>query len=196
MHSSMYVIIGRTGDIETAVARALAPFDEARALPRYKVRLSLDVTRTLAEHYQIPRENRRALAKHVKVWTGYQGGLDQFGIFYWTTSNPDGEWDWYIIGGRWDGYVQGKRTGRDPFDKHLAQDNVVTTEELLASPLIDRLPHGLVTPTGQWIARSGVSHTGLGYHFWETKLASWHRQVRRMLKAFPGHRIVCVDIHC
>jgi hypothetical protein len=121
--------------------------------------------------------------------------VDQWGLFYWTRFNPDGRWDWYVIGGRWDGYIHGQQTNHDPFDENLALHNVVTTEELLATKLTDRLPHGVVTPTGQWIACSEVIHNSHGFYFREVKTDTWQRQVRRVLKAFPRHRVVCVDVH-
>ena len=107
MHSCVYVLIGPDThtDIRTLVAQAMAPFDENRTVPLYKLRLPESGVRAIAEHFKLPATDLDAIAFKLPQWMGYCGGVDEFGLYMAVNRNPDAKWDWYEIGGRWDGYL-------------------------------------------------------------------------------------------
>ena len=198
MHSCVYVIIGpntntNTNDIEAAVAKALAPFDEALTVPPYKVHLSSSCIRAMAEHYKVPETDLKQLAGKMQDWMRCPGGVDELGLFATWTSNPDGKWDWYEIGGRWDGLV----TGRKRPNSDVLRNNSIRTSTLLrARDFSARIPFSIVTPTGEWVERSTFETTSTGWYTRETPTDVWTAHVRRILAAFPMFRVVCVDTHC
>ena len=85
----------------------LAPFDENTTTgPR---REYLDKRRrvTMAAEYGIAdSDDLAALAAHVEDWTGYDGGVDDHGLYILDTTNPDAKWDWYTVGGRRRGFFK------------------------------------------------------------------------------------------
>jgi hypothetical protein len=140
MHYCTFVIIGPKGDPDALVAGALAPFDEALAVPPYREYLQpFDIER-MASHYTLDQRDLEALAQRMNEWTGRPGGVDERGLYFTTTNNPEGRWDWYEIGGRWNGLL--KRASR----------NVISTRALRKSPdLKDLLPYYVLTPDGTWL---------------------------------------------
>lgn len=194
MHSCVYVFIGpNTNDIETAVAKALAPFDEALTIPPYKIHLSSSGIRAMAEHYKLPETDLKQLAEKMQEWMGCPGGVDEFGLFAIQTSNPLGKWDWYEIGGRWDGLI----TGRKQPTSDVLRNNCIRASTLLtARDFAKRIPFAVLTPTGEWVERSTFVTTFTGWYTRETPADDWSAHVRRILEAFPAFRVVCVDTHC
>jgi hypothetical protein len=87
-----------------AVCAALDPFDENREVDAH-----LEITAAeIAQHAEFQKfwaklqaENpQQSFAQAVQGWWG--GQLDSQGNL-WSTWNPDGRWDWWVIGGRWAG---------------------------------------------------------------------------------------------
>jgi hypothetical protein len=153
MHYCTFVIIGPKGDPDALVAGALAPFDEALAVPPYREYLQpFDIER-MASHYKLDRNDLNALAERMKHWTGRPGGVDQRGLYFATTNNPQCRWDWYEIGGRWSGFL--KRASR----------NVISTRALRKSPdLKDLLPYYVLTPDGTWLEHEPLRSPIRGGH--------------------------------
>lgn len=155
--------------------------------------MSDSAARAIGEHFQIPQARLAILARKLPECMGCEGGVDSDGLFVWQHTKPDGMWDWYVIGGRWDGIIHGRRTEHDPYDGNRAIENTVAVEELLKSPLKKRLPYGLLIPTGEWLAGENFVFGPDGIQ--DRRDPKWGRQVRRTLRAFPVHRVVCIDIH-
>jgi hypothetical protein len=194
MHSCVYVIIGHTGDSETLVTEALAPFDDDLTVTPYKLHIPQSGARAIAEHYHLSETDLPALAEKMHDWMRCPGGVDRLGLFAMKSYNPDGRWDWYEIGGRWDGFIHGKSL--KSVRRKNADENLIAVSELLsARDSKDRLPHDIVTPTGEWVARSEIVNTFSGWYSKEYPEATWYARVLRILRAFPEHRVVCVDIH-
>ncbi len=193
MHSCIYVLIDGDEQVaESLVANALDPFNEAHDVPPYKDHLSRSCTRYMAEHFKVPDTELQALAGKMPEWRGVPGGVDELGLFAICTSNPDGKWDWYEIGGRWDGFI----TGRKQPNSDLIQNNSIVASTLLkARDFAKRLPAGIVTPTGEWIERTSLVTTSNGWYLREIPKRVWCNRVRRILAAFPRYRVVCVDAH-
>lgn len=190
----MYVIIGpNTNNIETAVAQALAPFDEDRAVRPYKLHLSASTVTAMAKYYNIPETDLAGLIAKMSDWLGDAGGNDHLGLYARCSHNPDGKWDWYQIGGRFNGRISGDCRSDDA---RGIDHNMVPVSDLIAAPdFAARVPAVVVTPYGEWIARSVFVTTSAGWHVRDVPRRRWRERVRRILKAFPNHRVVCVDAH-
>lgn len=193
MHSCIYVFIDNNDqNVESLVDSALEPFNEATDVAPYKDYLSQSSIRFMADHYKVNPKDVHSLAGKMSDWHGVQGGVDDIGLFALCTSNPNGKWDWYEIGGRWDGYI----TGRRRHDNSISRGNCILASTLLASPdLPNRLPAGIITPTGEWIDQSSVVNTSSGWFYHEIPKDIWCKRLQRILQAFPNHRVICVDVH-
>ena len=186
MHYCTFVIIGSKGDPDALVAGALAPFDEALAVPPYREYLQPFEIQRMASHYKLDQPDLNALADRMKDWTNRPGGVDQRGLYFTTTNNPEGRWDWYEIGGRWDRF------------RKRASGNVISTRALRKSPdLQDILPYYVLTPDGTWLEykRYVPDPQSIG-HFATKPHDQWLAEVTETLLQHPKHRVVCVDIHC
>jgi hypothetical protein len=196
MHSCVYVIIGKSGDIEELVAKALQPFDEDLQVPPYKLHLSASTLTAMAQHYKCSETDHAALIEKMPDWLGYPGGQDHLGIFALQSHNPNGRWDWYEIGGRYNGRIRGSQSPK-PFQNFPdLEANTLTTSRLLRSRgFADRLPFAVVTPHSQWVERSSFVTTSSGWYVQEEPIAKWTERVRTILTTFADHRVVCVDAH-
>lgn len=185
MHYCTFVIIGPTGDPDALVAKALAPFDEQLEVPPYRQHLRKYEVVMMAKHYNEKPTDLHALAKHMEAWTNQPGGVDRRGLYHISTSNPDGRWDWYEIGGRWNGYIKG------------ATRNVIGARTLLKSPhLKDSLPCYVLTPDGQWLEHERFFPDEFPKGRFEQKSDEvWLLEVQAALERHPTSRVVCVDIH-
>jgi len=193
MHSCIYVLIdGKKTDIESLVDQALAPFDEDLSVPPYKLHLSDGCIRSMADHYKIPESNVNRLAGKMQDWLRCEGGVDELGLFAIRACNPDGKWDWYEIGGRWDGFITGRK---QPNGDVIRNNSILASRLLAARDFAKRIPHGMVTPTGEWVERSTFVTTLTGWYTRETPADTWCDRVRRILEAFPTYRVVGVDVH-
>lgn len=185
MHYCTFVIIGLDEDPATAVAYALAPFDQNREVAPYRDYLSDSDIQDIAEHYGVPATDLPALAAKMKDWRSGEGGVDARGLYALTTANPEARFDWYEIGGRWNGYIKGSR------------GNVISARALSRSRHLPKhLPYYLVMPDGRWL------ESETGWRFGPPETAAdrradrrWLAQLRRVLKQYIDHKVVCVDIH-
>lgn len=104
-----YVVMLRfEGQLETAqstIEMMLDPYDENRDVLAYKKYKDAESIKRMAEHYNIDPTDLQALAKKMEDWDGYEGGVDEKGLYYLCTYNPDSKWDWWSLGGRWSGII-------------------------------------------------------------------------------------------
>ncbi len=197
MHSCVYVLIGPdTNNIEAAVVRALAPFDEALQVRPYTLHINRSATEQMAKHYGLKADDLKSLVSKVPEWVGGVGGIDNFGLFTTRTDNPHGEWDWYEIGGRWNGYLKGRVPRSSDTESGAIENNSALVSSLLRNQkLPSRLPAAIVTPTGQWVEKDSFITTSYGWFVAERTKREWLLAVGRILAAFPQHIVVCVDVH-
>jgi hypothetical protein len=197
MHSCVYVLIGPdTKNIEAAVARALAPFDEALPIRPYKLHINRSAAEQMAKHYGLKADDLKSLVPKVRDWVGGSGGIDAIGLFTTRSDNPFGKWDWYEIGGRWDGYLTGKTPPRDADESGPIEDNSMQAATLFKNrKLPARLPAAVVTPTGEWVEEESFVTRYYGWFVVQRTKRDWLSVVRRILAAFPTHTVVCVDVH-
>ena len=93
--------------------------------------------------------------------------------FHETTFNPEGRWDWYVLGGRWDGFLT---------------DNcqpAKTVHDLIESRAIDT-PYAVVGPDG-WMDLEKVSSS--------QGSDDGREELLRILSAWEGLTVSVVDIH-
>jgi hypothetical protein len=185
MHFCTFVMIGQHDHPETAVARALEPFNESLELEPHRDHLGASEIEHMASHYGIPATDLPALARKMEDWRSSKGGVDTRGLYAISTYNPDGKWDWYEIGGRWDRYIPGSHR------------NVISARALRRSSRLRKcLPYVLLTPEGRWIEQVPALPFGSP----KTKahrraVRRWFTRVRRVLVEHPKCNVVCVDIH-
>lgn len=189
MHSCVYVLIDpNTNNIEAAVARALAPFDESLQLRPYKLHLNRSATEQMAKHYGLKANDLKSLVPKVSEWVGGVGGIDNFGLFSTRTDNPHAKWDWFEIGGRWNGYLKGRVPRSSDTESAVIENNSAPVSSLLRNQkLASRLPAAIVTPTGQWVEKDSFLTTSYGWFVAERTRREWLLAVRRILAASPQH---------
>lgn len=170
-------------DIELGTADAMAPFDEHREVAAYRVHLDHAGLLRMAERYGIAAADHQALSEKMEDWTLRRGGFDVAGLYYLTTNNPDGRFDWYEIGGRWDGW--------------LNHQNVITADRLASGPKLKmHLPYFVLNPDGVWIQREQLYIVGKDVKTETIPEQDWLTKVRQQLQRWPEYQVVCVDAHC
>ena len=88
------------------VDEQLAPYKE-EADVSHREYLSAKSRRAMAKEYSVRSHNDLpALLPHVDDWTGYEGGIDDKGLYCLSFRNGDAKWDWYTVGGRWRGFFK------------------------------------------------------------------------------------------
>jgi len=122
---------------------------------------------------------------------------------YKTTANPDGYWDWYVIGGRWDGCltsVEPIEDGQGGFnygDKfHTVGRNALSAHQMqlqISAGVKDILPYALIDGAGFWHQHGKMGWFGCSSE--EMSEADWMKKVIETLKAEPEGTI-CIGIDC
>lgn len=104
-----------------------------------------------------------------------------------TTDNPNGKFDWYVIGGKWNGCLTG-----NPIDLpyvHDVDNNVVPIQLAKEKALKEnRIPRALLTPDGQWHERYS-SENPFGDNY------IWKETYMKILERYPHTKVVVVDCH-
>jgi len=60
--------------------------------------------KTSMSHQELCNHWNRSKEEWIEDWFGYQKKGDKYGFY----TNPNGRWDWYVMGGRWRGYFKVK----------------------------------------------------------------------------------------
>ena len=140
--------------IEAYVEKQMEPFSEYLEMVEYKQHMDEHDLKMMKDTYKT--DNLEELVKKMEDWNGREGGVDEEGLYYLTTSNPDGHWDYYNIGGRWDGLIQGElRPSKDNgfnFDEehHQLKYNIAKIDSLSPKE-VERSIHSVITPEGEWV---------------------------------------------
>jgi hypothetical protein len=182
MHFLTYVFIASGADPESAVAKALHPFDEALEVAPYPIYLSDDEVAAMAKFFRLRRKQVRHLSEKMPEWRGCPGGVDERGLFSVATHNPEGKWDWYEIGGRWDGFLPG---------------NVMAAQQLVKSKRLSQiLPNEFLDGHGVWHSRDRWVQEPYPFgRIIEMPKRRWSQRLEKSLRAHPQCDIVVVDIH-
>lgn len=194
-HAFTHSFIHSLDNIDADVDESLAPYSEDLDVESYKEYLCKEDIQQVASYYDLSSNELVALSKKLPDWSGCEGGVDANGLFEIRTENPDGMWDWYVIGGRWDGYIHGERASHNPYDEDRAIKNTLPVKHLLDlddASLQLRLPAVILTPDGGWMDQYDFFSSLNGEEeMTSDRLAS----LRRSLDDYPDHHVVCVDIH-
>ena len=119
-----------------------------------------------------------------------------------TESNPEGRWDWCVIGGRWDGWIFGperEKASRDDkggfnfADEHHTPENNTRLVHDIPIDEIHYCPFAVITPDGQWHHEGRMGWWGIVTD--EVDPSEWHEEVKRLLAQYPNHLAVAVDCH-
>lgn len=113
-HYSVFVAVQAESADEAvgAVEEALDPFSEHFEVAPYEEEIVpieveralayADEQRTEAGEPVLDRADPEQVAQAVTEWVGRDVERREDGtLFYETTWNPDGHWDWWVVGGRW-----------------------------------------------------------------------------------------------
>lgn len=108
------------------VDEQLAIYNSNLQVETYKEYLPPSEVERIRETYEA--DDIDSIVDAVPDWTGYEGGYDEGGYFFWNTHNPRAKFDWCILGGRYCGYLKlksgcsgdvGKRGAGIPDDEPL-----------------------------------------------------------------------------
>jgi len=103
---------------------------------------------------------------------------------YMSTSNPDGKWDWFTIGGRWAGALYDKEG--EQFDENLGANSRKVSE------ITTRIFHSVITPDGEWHESATLGWFGIT----RNENTSWDEELESILKEYKDCIGVLVDFHC
>ncbi len=176
MHYVALVILPkRVQNVEAAVKKAMAPFDEDIRHPPRKVAVVPRTLEVAANYYEINPSDLAALARKWKDWSGRRGVVEDGVLKELQTDNPNGLWDWYQIGGRWNDWLPGKR-------------------QLCWFIPRDKVPYCFITPGNVFVVREtyvmGDWDEG---RFVETP--DFEEKYHAALGKFSDHLAVVVDYH-
>lgn len=202
-------------DLADAVKIAMHRFDENRTVALHRDTTvyaeTLDVQ--MAKAYEYAGRDPR-YAEQIATMTPVEiakdwSGAEVFDADGWplTIRNPDGHWDYYLIGGRWAGaYVL--RPGAEAGPLH-SEDGVDDPRRTDCARWRDIMPESVV-PTYSWVDLDGEWHTrwigptreeAVGdrpsdYSHWEVPEQESAAQFMRFLRDLPRDTwIVNIDVH-
>lgn len=134
--------------LDLLIAARMAPFDEALDVPQWKKRQGKEEMDRMIAYYGT--SDLAVLATKLGDWDGaVVGGVDEIGLFGWSTSNPAGKWDYWLLGGY----------DEDKGDENW-RDNVISTPE----QFICHVPFNFVTLDGAWVSKWTEIHRAEGAH--------------------------------
>ena len=167
MHYVLHVIHPAGVDVAEYIAEKMAPFYEYLEVPEYK-------------NYYSEKEIASANAWYAKEgyhegddpndvipfsWSNSQCYTDAEGCYKLSTQNPQGYWDWWVIGGRWDNYWE--------IDNEISpvKDSTNTVSVGYALSMRDQGkygwmangPYAYMTLDGRFIKRQNYNKDGVGY---------------------------------
>lgn len=205
MHYVLHVIHNSANDLENTISSYMAPFHEELEVDPYKVYISEKASTRALDWAE---KSGKTFSSHTELLSWFTGNVIDFepfiydvtdsnpdtGYYYMTTSNPQGKWDWWVIGGRWDNYF---RTG-----------NTVTVKEAL--DYLDNPeysyqefgPQDYITLDGSWVGKTTYNPDGEGYDendpdsIFPLNPDYMYKEYLTHVKDIPGLFVTVVDYHC
>lgn len=112
MHYRALIIIPKKiyekGDkaITRYIEDKMAPYDENLEVDPYIIYTKAELQNLFEDFKKNPEREKYnySIETFCSEWHGYE--LDEHGNAI-STHNPEGFWDWYVVGGRWDGELTG-----------------------------------------------------------------------------------------
>jgi hypothetical protein len=188
-HSMHFFTLGfipaDTGDMQAKVNALLAGFEYDKEVEAYKAYVTGKELHRMAARYGLLEVDLPALAEQVKRYFGArEGGIDEGGLFYISTRNQQGIWDYWVIGGRWEGILRKP----DPLNPGSEDDRLRYTS-CPVSELPDNIrPSYVVTPDGQ-----GYQEDWWPESFEDTE--QWDKTFHELLARYSDCLAVVVDCH-
>lgn len=167
MHYSLHVIHPAGVDVEEYVTEKMAPFYEELEVPEYKIYYSdkeLEKIKTWYDKKGLEDGDDPNDAVPYS-WNGSHTYTDDKGYYRLSTWNPQGHWDWYVIGGRWDNYWEMGTDTALAFGKV----NTVSVAYAISRKLSGKYdwmesgPYAYMTLDGKFIKRQNYNPDGVGY---------------------------------
>ena len=176
------------GQVLPRVTDLLGPYDENKEVAAYVERIDAEVAASMASRYMIDTSEEdylQRLVPFMRNWNNHAGYIDEDGLYYMSTRNPDSHWDWWVVGGRWSNYL-----GRDDLD--FASDIATLTPDLVEHVVKDP-PFAIVTSEDGWIGRGRMGWFGIAAD--EEEQDTWIEKVQAVLNRHVGYAVVVCDLH-
>lgn len=181
-------------NIEDTVSRLLAPYDENLQIESHQVYFSNGRVERMAKHYRKSPQDLAGLVQDLDDWTGNEGGVDEQGLYYWSTSNPQSKWDWWVIGGCWNGEVRGTPKN-DETGFNFGEQYHQLEENMLPVKWLDHKLScfAIVTPDGAWHQQGQMGWWAVVTN--EKDDSEWEKEVMEIIQRHREDILVGVDCH-
>ncbi|GCE09511.1 hypothetical protein KDAU_68400 [Dictyobacter aurantiacus] len=179
--------------IEDTVKRQLEPFGDYWEVAPYKVYLSKDNIRDIIEEHNLSPEKRENIVQ-VKWW-GHSLAIDEQGIYYMSTYNPQAKWDdWWCIGGRWNGVVSKMSRHNSGQSSNIEPEHCSLHENMIRIEQIENIPQffALLTPDLHWYE---IGTEGVKLEYSEQEVSMWQIKAQQILAEHRNDILVGVDCH-
>lgn len=168
MHFTVAVIAPTEGNSEDIVEEMLAPYSEHLDVDETAVYASDAEIRRNCLFFNISRDDIPALLSFLNYGSG--SGIDEKGIWYRTTTNPQGKWDYWTV------------VGEESIQEQIARGH------------LDKVAcHNLVTPDGVWHEYGSDSLSSLISS--PAAKQKWAALYRKALEENKDKRLILVDCH-
>lgn len=167
MHYVLHVIHPADVNVYEYVEEKMAPFYEELEVPEYKVYYSEKEIKSAQKWYAEKGFNDGDDPNDIVPfsWDNSTTYVDEKGAYKLSTWNPQGHWDWWVIGGRWDNYWE---LG---MDDAISTGSVNTVSVGYALSLRNKGkyswmkhgPYAYLTLEGKFIKRQNYNPDGVGY---------------------------------
>lgn len=173
MHYVLHVIHPADVDVSEYIEEKMNPFYEELEVPEYKDYYSEKEIASAQKWYAEKGFNDGDDPNDIIPfsWNSSTTYVDEKGAYRLSTWNPQGYWDWWVIGGRWDNYWETSEA-RKFFEGVVSTTGSVNTVSIgYALSLrnhgkydwMDSGPYSYLTLDGEFIKRETYNKDGVGY---------------------------------
>jgi hypothetical protein len=207
-HILVFVLVPPSEPIDGLLQKLMEPYNEYKTVQPYKIYITDDgVAHEANISAPILYSNRQETEQMLERDLGKgEFSEDEYGFYYETDENPEGQWDYWLIGGRWDGIFAPHHFPAETLDvprmpeqsspiyhvtsvyRELLEGNICRVSDIIGDT--DRLPFALVTPEGQW------EDKGWTDIFSEQNSRSWFDYTQERLRQYNDHFVIALDAHC
>lgn len=167
MHYVLHVIHPADVDVNDYITEKMSPFYEELEVPEYKDYYSEKEIASAQKWYSDKGYHDGDDPNDVIPfsWSNTQCYTDEKGSYKLSTWNPQGYWDWWVIGGRWNNYWE--TTAEDMPVKDIV--NTVSVGYALSLKgdgkydWMDTGPYSYMTLDGKFIKKETYNKDGVGY---------------------------------
>lgn len=167
MHYVLHVIHPADVDVMAYLEEKMAPYYEELEVPEYKDYYSekeiASANSWYAEKgYDVDDDPNDVIPFS---WSNTQCFTDEHGTYKLSTWNPQGYWDWWVVGGRWDNYWE---TSEENMPVKGSANTVSVGYALSLKgngkyDWMDTGPYSYMTLDGRFIKKETYNKDGVGY---------------------------------